>query len=158
MEALIASGEGPHLDFKERLPADSKERRMLKTVPAFATGDGGNMIFGVNRDEMTITGLGEADPAKLRDQLVSLIHAAVTPMPQVNVTSYRVGDKLILVLDVYPGQSPPYGLITDPGSRDKPEYYVRRGANTYPAQPSELREAILSRVPPNEHSTPFRPW
>lgn len=144
IEALIASGEGPQLEFKGKLPEGSRERKMLKTVAAFATGDGGTMIFGVNRDEVTIIGVGEGDPGKLRDDLVNLVRAAVIPTPHVAVSHYEVDGKIILVLDVEPGQSPPYGLITGPGSRDKPDYYARRGANTYPAQPSDLREAILA--------------
>jgi hypothetical protein len=148
IEALIASGEGPRLEFKERLPEGQKDRKMLKTASAFATGNGGTMVFGVNRDEMTITGLGDEEPSKLRDHLVNLVRAAVVPTPHVTVGHYIISGKLILVLDVEAGQSAPYGLITDSGSRDKPDYYVRRGANTYPAQPSDLREAILAGQQP----------
>jgi hypothetical protein len=160
IEALITSGEGPQLEFKEKLPAGSRERKILKTVAAFANGNGGTLIFGINRDEVTVIGLGEEDPGKLRDQLVNLVRAAVTPTPHVTVSHYRINGKLILVLDVEPGQSTPYGLIADPGSRDKPEFYVRRGANTYPAQSSDLREAIIRTLPdPNAYqSTPFGPW
>jgi hypothetical protein len=160
IEALIASGEGPQLEFKERLPAGSKERKMLKTVAAFATGNGGTMIFGINRDEVTVTGLGDEDPNKLRDQLVNLVRAAVIPTPHVTVNPYKINGKLILVLDVESGQSSPYGLVADPGSRDKPDFYVRRGANTYPAQPNDLREAISRTLPSQAayQSTPFGPW
>lgn len=48
IEALIASGEGPQLEFKEQLPAGTRDRKMLKTVPAFATGSGGTILFGIN--------------------------------------------------------------------------------------------------------------
>lgn len=54
IEALIASGEGPQLEFKEQLPSGPQDRQKLKTVAAFATGRGGSMVFGVNRDEMTV--------------------------------------------------------------------------------------------------------
>jgi hypothetical protein len=53
------------------------------------------------------------------------------------------------------------GLVVDKGSRDKPEFYVRRGSSTYPAQPDELRLAARSRPPADETShrrTPFGPW
>ena len=39
----------------------------------------------------------------------------------------------------------PNGIAADKGSRDKPEFYVRRGSSTYPAQPGELREAARTR-------------
>ncbi len=31
---------------------------MFKTVAAFATGDGGTMVFGIDPDELTVTGPG----------------------------------------------------------------------------------------------------
>ncbi len=45
VETLIAAGEGPRLEFKSKLPATAEERRStFKTVAAFATGDGGEII------------------------------------------------------------------------------------------------------------------
>ncbi len=35
---------------------------MFKTVAAFATGDGGIMVFGIDPDELTVTGLDGEDP------------------------------------------------------------------------------------------------
>ncbi|MFJ2399439.1 helix-turn-helix domain-containing protein [Streptomyces sp. NPDC087843] len=144
IEALIASGEGPHVEFKEYLPT-KQSRRTLKTVAAFANGDGGTMVFGINRDEVTVTGVIEdKPPTKLRDHLVDLVRGTVIPMPHVEARDYRIEGKLILVLEVSPGTHPPYGLST-PETRDKPEYFVRRGASTFPAQPNDLSEAVLSR-------------
>lgn len=151
IEALIASGEGPQLEFKEQLPSGPRDRMKLKTVAAFATGRGGSMVFGVNRDEMTITGLGNVDPNQARDHLVNLVRAAVIPTPEMTVSYYMIDGKLILVLDIPHGKSAPYGMVNDPSSRDRPDFYVRRGANTYPAQPSDLREAVLADIP-NEKS------
>ena len=57
--------------------------------------------------------------------------------------------------------SAPYGLIADSSSGDKPDFYVRRGASTYPALPNDMREAILTDVPSERRSartTPFGPW
>ncbi len=161
VEALIASGEGPQLEFKERLPAGPGERKLLKSVPAFANGTGGTILFGINRDETTVTGLAGEDVNGLRDRLVNLVRAAVVPMPQVTVTPYTIDGKLILALDVEPGQSPPYGLISSPDTRDKPDFYVRRGASTYPAQPGELREATLANQPTEQAlnlASPFGHW
>jgi hypothetical protein len=96
VEALLAAGEGPHVEFKRELPADAEQKRKhFKTVAAFATFDGGTMGFGMDPDEATVTGL----------------------------------------------------VAVDKGSRDKPEFYIRRGSSTYPAQPGELREAARSRPP-----------
>ena len=79
----------------------------------------------------------------MRDELGNLVRAAVQPTPEFEIKEYRLDGKLILVLEVQPGQNPPYGLVT-PGARDRAlEYFVRRGSNTYGAQPDELRSAVL---------------
>jgi hypothetical protein len=156
IEALLAVGEGPQVEYKEYLPSP-KDRRTLKSVAAFANGDGGTLVFGVNRDEVTVVGVSEDQPVtKLRDDLVNLVRGSVVPMPQVSAQHFRVDGHLLITLTVEPGQSPPYGLSL-PTARDKPEYFVRRGASSYPALPGELREAALSRNPPVADQG-FRRW
>jgi hypothetical protein len=156
VEALLAAGEGPQLEYKRQLPADAAQKRgMFKTVAAFATGDGGTMVFGIDPDELATTGLNGGDPKKLRDHLYDLVHRTVIPSPPVTVEDHQVNGKTILVLHVPPGPVPPYGIAADKGSRDKPEFYVRRGSSTYPAQPGELREAARNR--PALNGNPGRP-
>jgi len=160
IEALLSAGEGPDVEFKRELPTTAEQKRkQLKTVAAFATGDGGVMVFGIDPDELTIVGLGGDDPKELRDHLYALVHRTVMPSPSVIVEDHRVDGKTILVLRVEPGLVPPYGIAADKGSRDKPEYFVRRGSSTYPAQPGELRQAARDR-PPMERArrAPFGPW
>lgn len=162
VEALLAAGEGPQVEYKRQLPENAEQKRkMLKTAAAFATFDGGTMVFGMDPDEVTVVGLGDDDPKKLRDHLYDLVHRIIVPAPTVTVTEYQVEGKTILVMEVAPGPQPPYGLAVDKGSRDKPEFYVRRGSSTYPAQPGELRLAARSRPPTDRtggRRTPFGPW
>jgi predicted HTH transcriptional regulator len=61
------------------------------------------------------------------------------------IEHHQVNGKSILVLEVRPGSTPPYGIVVDKGSRNKPEYYARRGASTFHAQPAEFRDAARSR-------------
>jgi hypothetical protein len=145
VEALIAAGEGPRTEFKRELV----EYRKLKTVAAFATGAGGLLIFGIDRDETTVVGL-DGSAQELRDRLGDLVRAAITPTPEFEVVPYVVDDKTILVLSVASGTGA-YGVIPHRGGHDKPEYYVRRGANTYPAQPHDLNHAL------ERHTTPSQP-
>ena len=161
VEALLAAGEGPQVEYKRQLPETvEQKRKVLKTVAAFATGDGGTIVFGMDPDEMTVTGLDGEDPTRLRDQLYDLIHRSVIPPPAATIGHYQVNGRTVLVLGVEPGQVPPYGIAVDKGSRDKPEFYIRRGASTYPAQPGDLREAARSRPPAQApgRMTPFGPW
>jgi len=93
--------------------------------------------------------------------LYDLVHRTVVPSPDVTVEDHQVGGRTILVLHVAPGPVPPYGIAADKGARDKPEFYVRRGSSTYPAQPGELREAARTRPALNGNTgrlTPYGPW
>ncbi|MGI9145329.1 MAG: AlbA family DNA-binding domain-containing protein [Chloroflexota bacterium] len=146
IEAVVYGGEGPFVEFKGQLPqGKAKADRAFNTVAAFANGEGGTVVFGVDRDESTLVGLGDVDVNKERDRVGQLIRSRVLPTPEFEATSYRVADKDLLFLVVRAGQAPPYGVITNSDSRDKPQFYVRRGASTYPAQPSDLNQ-IFQRV------------
>ena len=145
VEALLAAGEGPQVEYKRQLPETAEQKRkVFKTLAAFSTGNGGALVFGMDPDELTVTGL-DGDARKLRDHVYDLIGQIVIPPPAVTITHHQVGEKTILVLGVEPGPLPPYGIAVDKGSRTKPEYYIRRGASTYPAQPGDLRDAARSR-------------
>lgn len=154
IEALLASGEGQYLEFKSELVSGRK----LKTVAAFASGDGGQIVFGIDRDEVTVVGIS-GEPAKERDRLEQLVRAAITPTPDTTVTIHAIGDKSILILDVPRGHHELYGVITKSDARDKPEYYIRRGASTYPAQPDEIAHLVQRRIAENgdQQVSPY-PW
>jgi hypothetical protein len=156
IQILLSVGEGQQVEFKSQLPGDTVEskRTVFKTVAAFANQSGGNVVFGVEKDEATICGLDGIDPLKERDRLIQLARSIVTPAPAVEARQYDVDGKMILVLSVEAGTDAPYGIT--PGSKDKPvEFYVRRGATTFPARPEEVRNSVLARVPP---ATPSPSW
>jgi hypothetical protein len=160
VQALLAAGESPTVEFKRQLPETAAQKRhVFKSVAAFSTQEGGTIAFGIDPDEMTINGLA-GDPLKLRDHLYDLIHQVVIPAPDVTVEIHDIDGNTVLLLHVQSGTVPPYGLAVDKGSRDKPEFYVRRGSSTYPAQPAELRESVQSRPAADTYApgTPFGPW
>ena len=104
-------------------------------------------MFGIEKDEATVCGLEEIDLLRERDRLTQLARSIVTPAPDVEVRSYELDGKALLVLTVERGTDPPYG-ITLPGKKDKPiEFYVRRDATTFPARSEEIRNAVLAVVP-----------
>jgi len=105
VEALIAAGEGPQLECKRQFPENAEQKRkILKTAAAFATCDGGTMVFGMDPDELTAIGLGDDDPKKLRDRFYDLVHRTVVPPPDAIIGPYTVDGKTILVMEVMPGR------------------------------------------------------
>ena len=133
---------------------------MFKTVAAFATGDGGTIVFGIDPDELTVTGLDGEDPKSSGTACTTWCTA---PWSHPGRHSRRPpgGRKDDPGAPRGARTRAPYGIAADKGSRDKPEFYVRRGSSTYPAQPGELREAARSRpaLTGNTGSlTPYGPW
>lgn len=141
---LIYRGEGVAIEFKRELPPSrptrEQKRKQLKTVAAFASGDGGTILYGIDSDEATVLGLTPNELAGARDHLHDLIRSTVHPTPQCEIHHYTYRGKNLLVLDVGAGDLGPYGLIPE---QSKPvEYYVRRGATTFPAHPEEIRRMV----------------
>ena len=151
-EAIVFGGEGPFIEFKSRLPVGgTKTDRVFRTVAAFANGAGGTVVVGVDRDELTVIGLGQdVDVKKERDRIGQLIRSRVLPTPEFVIDPYQVDGKDVLFIAVSAGSARPYGVILDLDQRDTPQFYVRRGASTYPAQPSDLnqvgQEAVSSAL------------
>lgn len=148
VEAIVFGGEGPLVEFKSRLPeSGSSSDRIFRTIAAFANGAGGTVVVGVDKDELTVVGLGDdADATVERDRIGQMIRTRVLPTPEFSVRGYVVDGKDVLFIEISPGLAPPYGAITDMGHRDKPQFFVRRGASTYPALPSDLNQLVQEAV------------
>jgi hypothetical protein len=145
LDALLAGGEGPMTEFKRQLPEDNDDskRKVFKTVAAFANGQGGNLVFGIESDEASVCGVDDANLIKARDRLTQLAWTLITPSPVVEVRTCNVAGKTVLVMSVERGSSPPYGLKI----RERIEYYVRRDATTFPARPEDIRASVLVLAP-----------
>jgi hypothetical protein len=137
-------GEGPNLEFKSQLPSDGDSlRKLARTVAAFANGNGGVIVFGIERDEVTMVGLAADNLIGQRDRLHNSMSSRVTPRPDMTIRLLEHESMHFMVLEVLPGTSRPYGA--DP---QNPRYYVRRGASTVTAQPDELRRIIGATTAP----------
>ena len=54
----IKQGESEVLEFKREFP--DKERKVLKTIVAFANGNGGNVVIGVDDETLKIVGISSS--------------------------------------------------------------------------------------------------
>lgn len=147
LAVLLASGEGQHTEFKRELPTGDVRnvRNALKSVAAFANGDGGVIVFGVD-DEGAIAGLEDESVRKTIDRLTNLVSDYVRPVPLFEVIATEQGDRRVLLLNVSPSPDTPYGI----GTTDRDVvYYLRRSATSYPASPAEVRAMVRARLPAN---------
>jgi len=150
---LATRGEGPFLEYKEKLPDTKDEKRkVFKTIVAFANGGGGSVVFGIEDETKLIKGL-PGKPSVERRRLSDLVRDLVSPSPRVSIEAGDIDGRHLLVLHVQPGGGTIHALIID---GNKPEYYVRRDATTFYARPDEL-QAIAAR-PADAGAGSVVPW
>jgi ATP-dependent DNA helicase RecG len=130
-ELLIA--EATEYEFKSALET-SKPKSWLKTVSAYANGQGGSFYFGVD-DSGVIVGLDDAKA--VIESISKLIQARISPLPEFSLKPYMVeDDKTVLVLQIPHGETPPYYYVADGNTIA----YVRVGDESVPATPQQLSE------------------
>jgi hypothetical protein len=154
LRSLILQGEGPTLEFKSKLPEGSKDssrRPLLKTVAAFASGQGGTVLFGVGEhgqpNEGEVLGI---DMTGAHDRVVNMIRSTIDPHPETDWLTATLDGKEIAAL-IVKADGRVYGLFPA-----NPEYYIRRGANTFPAKVQELKEMMRSELIPRHDRFPFQ--
>jgi hypothetical protein len=135
LELLLANGEGKHLECKQEVPEGDSRKKMLKTVAAFASQDGGTLLIGV-RDDLQIVGLPEKPTADKQElQVVGMIRDSVEPAPPYESRVIDHDGRKVLAIEVSGG-----GQMYAYRDRDsqRPEFYVRVGPNTVPARHHEI--------------------
>ena len=70
VERRIAAGEDAHTEFKR---GSGDLRGIGKSLCAFANGDGGLIVIGVDDATRTVVGV-DADPEAMQERLTSLLH------------------------------------------------------------------------------------
>jgi ATP-dependent DNA helicase RecG len=140
IKKIIESGESRTLEFKEFLP---NSENIAKTLIAFANGAGGKLIIGVQDKTQKITGISDSDIFSYSDKLTSILHDRCVPDIIPEIYRWQVDDKIIIVVEVFPGSSTPYYLIKE--GRDK-GVYVRVGASTRKASPEQVQQLERKRA------------
>ena len=140
LEHLLQQPEGKTLEFKRDL---SSPRNVLKTLVAFANAAGGCLVIGVDDSRQV---LGVADPLDEEARICSLIADAISPRLVPNVELASVGERTLLVVEVFPSSARPH-FLTAQG----PEHgvYVRLGASNRQAGPdwiAEMNRSAAGRV------------
>ena len=157
IQSLITQGEGSTVEFKEDVPIQPGKERfgVCKTVAAFANGLGGTILLGV-KDDGNIKGVPDEQQTRdAVDAITNWIKDIVEPLPDFDVRAVEIihvdglGETLsskVISIEVGPGSSSPYCIRT--ARPAKREYYLRRGATTFPATPDQLRNTVLKSPPP----------
>jgi predicted HTH transcriptional regulator len=122
------------LELKERFPKDQSSRlKVAKTVVAFANGQGGRAVIGVDDDGVVI---GVDDPDALAVALNDYLRTMISPGLDFRVTEATLDELVVLVIDVPTGPDRPYGVVQAGGAVWQP--YVRRNGSTFLADRQEI--------------------
>jgi hypothetical protein len=147
IQEFIAQGEGPTIEFKRHISDDGGTA--LKTVAAFANDEGGVILLGVDDRNGDVVGIAES-VSRTKDSVTDLIRRKVVPEPQIRFENCDIDGRQVIAVFVERGNSPPYGI-----NPEKPEFYVRRGATTFPAKQEEIVALAQSSI---KKGSVYQPW
>lgn len=128
IKRLISGGESSRVEYKsERV----KNADLAKGITAFANGNGGYLLIGIE-DDGTISGVG--NPAKLEERMYNVCSDSTRPVVTPEAWKYEIEGKDVLCFYVQAGFSKPYAVL----QRGRERYYTRRGTRTQEASRDEL--------------------
>ncbi|MGM9694729.1 MAG: ATP-binding protein [Alloprevotella sp.] len=129
-------GEATAYDKKQMLEI-KRPKSWLKSVSAFANGEGGTLIFGIS-DDGHVAGLADAkgDAERISEEIKSKLD----PVPTVNLELKEADGGTLVLLHVYPGQETPYYYIGD----KQRLAFVRIGNESVVADRTQLKNLVMS--------------
>ena len=143
-------GEATAYDKKQQIEA-KRPKSWLKSVSAFANGEGGTLIFGIS-DDGQVVGL---ENAELDSELISeAIKTKLDPIPSIKLEFQEFDGRKLILLYVAPGDETPYYYIGD----KQRVAFVRIGNESVVADRIQLRNLVLNGTGKNFDSlaAPYR--
>jgi hypothetical protein len=162
IEDLIAEGESDELEFKSSVRWDYKqtnvnkklEGAILKSVAAFANGQGGTLVIGVGDNgsplglERDYASLGGIDHDKFELHLRNLFNQAFGQSFVANklrMSFPSVGGMEICQIDIAQAQQPIVVKVIDGNGQQIEKFYVRSGNSSVEMPLSEMHSYISDR-------------
>jgi hypothetical protein len=156
LEAFLADREGPRAEFKRQVPvSDDAKAKVMKTVCAFANGNGGSLLFGID-DDHNVVGVPAARTGQLTDQLTQMVGSWVHPRPEIGFELLPTTDVDTVVLELSVSQGTALCGCGRPGE-EVPVPYIRHFATSVRARPDEIEQIVRSRAP-NGGLPPWMRW
>ena len=135
MELKDLIGEATAYDKKERLEV-SRPKSWLKSVSAFANGNGGTLVFGISDDER-IVGLVDAESDS--EVISECVKTKLDPVPDIHLEFKEIDGKKLILLHVNEGSETPYYYIGD----KQRLAYIRIGNESVVADRLQLKALVL---------------
>lgn len=116
----ILKGESEKIEFKE----NAKTNTYIKTVVAFANGNGGKIVFGV-KDNKEIVGV--ENEFEVMDGIINAISDNCYPMIVPDISLHTLENKIVILVEIEGGKKKPYYLKSKGMQKGT---YIRSGATT----------------------------
>ena len=130
IETLL-NGESKNVEYK--LAPPSKSINYTKTAVAFANGQGGCLVFGVEDQTLRVVGIAE-------DKVFTVMDSICEPLIIPDITMHDVDGKTVIVAEIAPGLQRPYhikSLGQEQGT------FVRVAGTTRQADQPTIRELTI---------------
>ena len=135
VDILKLIGEATTYDKKEKIERN-KPKSWLKSVSAFANGEGGTLIFGIS-DNNEIIGLTNAEEDA--EFISEAIKTKLDPIPTIDLKFKELNGKKLIFLYVNEGQETPYYYIGD----KQRLAYIRIGNESVVADRIQLKQLVM---------------
>ena len=135
VDILKLIGEATTYDKKEKIERN-KSKSWLKSVSAFANGEGGTLIFGIS-DNNEIIGLTNAEEDA--EFISEAIKTKLDPIPTIDLKFKELNGKKLIFLYVNEGQETPYYYIGD----KQRLAYIRIGNESVVADRIQLKQLVM---------------
>ncbi len=136
-EELLLAGASNNVEYQVTVPRNSEQ--YMKTVVAFANGQGGTIVFGVD-DSLRVVGM-EADTIfQTMDAITNAISDSCEPRIVPSLTLQTIEGNTVIVVEIESGRQRPY-FLKSKGIVDGT--YTRVGATIRVVADYMLRELIL---------------
>lgn len=116
----ILKGESEKIKFKE----NAKTNTYIKTVVAFANGNGGKIVFGV-KDNKEIVGV--ENEFEVMDGIINVISDSCYPMIVPDISLHTLENKTVILVEIEGGKKKPHYLKSKGMQKGT---YIRSGATT----------------------------
>lgn len=134
----VFSGESKNVEYKVAVLGNSE--KYMKTVIAYANGQGGRIIFGIDDKTLKVVGMDTDTIFQTIDAITNAISDSCEPRILPDVTLQTVEDKTVIVVEITAGKMRPYYLKSK-GIVDGA--YIRVSGTTRPVADYMLKELIL---------------
>ena len=132
------AGESKNVEYKVTLP--DRSIKYTKTAVAFANGDGGRIVFGIEDQTLRVVGVPDDQVFTIMDAISNAIADSCEPLIIPDISMRDIGGKTVIVAEILPGAQRPY-FIKSLGREQGT--FVRVAGTTRQADDATIKELLF---------------